>query len=422
MSEEAHACVLDRGPASIGPAKKGPWARGAWSEDEDALLLNIVRSQASTNWVKVSEFVHTRSPKQCRERYLQNLNPELCHDPITPEEGKVIEDLMAQMGKRWTEIAQRLSGRSSNAVKNWVNSQNHRRRRLLRNDERVDANIGFASNAMDSGYSSWDPSCLSSDRSSSSWNPSYLNSNPSSSSSNPSYSNWNPSLQESNELSELQSHNPIPIPEFWGDESRIQKRQSQHQDGPSFGSLHDSLAWQGVWEEFGLTACDSTESEPHFSTHEIGSAAPKMYRYDVPYLKQPKSRSHLQNLAAANACDNLVIVPAHKDGICNGLINICKRKSRVFKPRKPGTLTDERIARAKAVRDCPGGACADCRRKKTKCTHFLTDWPIPEHRSDARTESDSSDSPPSPSPENETWYSRLGVDSSCGIADQHEHP
>lgn len=115
----------------------------------------------------------------------------------------------------------------------------------------------------------------------------------------------------------LQSHDQTSFTDFSGDESRTQERQSQHQDGPSSGSLHDSLAWQGVLGESVLEACKPTDLERQ--------------------------------------------------------------------------------------RDCPGGACADCRRKKTKCTHFLTNWPIPEHHSDARTESDSSDNPPSPSPENDTW-------------------
>ena len=105
--------------------------RGPWSQHEDRSLLELVQSQGAHNWVRISQFIHTRSPKQCRERYHQNLKPSLCHDPISPEEGEIIERLVSEMGKRWAEIARRLPGRSDNAVKNWWNGGMNRRRRIV---------------------------------------------------------------------------------------------------------------------------------------------------------------------------------------------------------------------------------------------------------------------------------------------------
>ncbi|KAI9864973.1 MAG: hypothetical protein M1824_004071 [Vezdaea acicularis] len=108
------------------PHRRGPWVPG-----EDAYLLNLVQTQGAHNWVRISQLIGSRSPKQCRERYHQNLKPTLNHEPISPEEGILIERLVGEMGKRWAEIARRLNGRSDNAVKNWWNGGMNRRRRLV---------------------------------------------------------------------------------------------------------------------------------------------------------------------------------------------------------------------------------------------------------------------------------------------------
>ena len=120
--------------------------RGPWSQHEDFVLMDLVQRQGALNWVRIAAQLSTRTPKQCRERFHQNLKPTLNHEPISPEEGAEIERLVNEIGKRWAEIARRLHGRSDNAVKNWWNGSQNRRKRMDRRrltthacaDERAD--------------------------------------------------------------------------------------------------------------------------------------------------------------------------------------------------------------------------------------------------------------------------------------------
>src|SRR4051794_21234537 len=76
----------------------GPHRRGPWTAHEDNHLMGLVQTQGALNWVRIAQLIRTRTPKQCRERYHQNLKPTLNHDPITDEEGREIERLVGEIG------------------------------------------------------------------------------------------------------------------------------------------------------------------------------------------------------------------------------------------------------------------------------------------------------------------------------------
>lgn len=93
--------------------------RGPWTQYEDLTLLNLVAMLGTLNWIKVSEMMGNRSPKQCAERYHQNLRPGLDDSPLREQERHVIAHLVLTKGTCWAHIARQLVNRSENKVKNW---------------------------------------------------------------------------------------------------------------------------------------------------------------------------------------------------------------------------------------------------------------------------------------------------------------
>jgi hypothetical protein len=95
--------------------------------EEDALLISLVESDAFGGWDTVARHFQGRSPRQCRERWLNYLSPEIRIQPWTPQEEEILSILVQLHGHRWSMISRFLPGRSENAVKNrWHWYMGHR--------------------------------------------------------------------------------------------------------------------------------------------------------------------------------------------------------------------------------------------------------------------------------------------------------
>jgi hypothetical protein len=101
--------------------------RGSWSSQEDQTVITWVAAHGATQWATLALQLPGRIPKQCRERWVNHLDPAIKHDSWRPEEDHVIVAAIQQIGNKWADIANLLAGRTSNTVKKRWNSSLKRR-------------------------------------------------------------------------------------------------------------------------------------------------------------------------------------------------------------------------------------------------------------------------------------------------------
>ena len=109
------------------------YKKAKWTSDEDNLLKMMVKNQGTNNWSLIAQSIPGRTGKQCRERWLNQLRPELNKNNWTPQEDAILIQQQQIHGNMWTKIAQYLPGRSANNVKNrwsWI-SRHHTSASLL---------------------------------------------------------------------------------------------------------------------------------------------------------------------------------------------------------------------------------------------------------------------------------------------------
>jgi hypothetical protein len=92
--------------------------RAKFSVKDDNQLRAVIRLYGVTNWKLVADHMPGKTVRQCRERWLYYLSPELNTHPWTPAEDLLLLEKYAMFGRRWVMIAKFFANRTDAMVKN----------------------------------------------------------------------------------------------------------------------------------------------------------------------------------------------------------------------------------------------------------------------------------------------------------------
>jgi hypothetical protein len=94
-----------------------------WTKEQDKKVVEHVRCFGAKAWEVLAVHLPGRSAQAARVRWLNHLDPNIDKREWTPEEDKVLIEAHARLGKRWTEIAALLPGRTNCHI---INRWRHR--------------------------------------------------------------------------------------------------------------------------------------------------------------------------------------------------------------------------------------------------------------------------------------------------------
>jgi hypothetical protein len=98
-----------------------PHPKTKFSTEEDELLVSVVRQHGSSDWHRAAQFVPGRNARQCRDRWVNYLSPEVGNGPWSPDEEILLIQKHEELGAAWKHIASFFVGRTDINVKSrWL--------------------------------------------------------------------------------------------------------------------------------------------------------------------------------------------------------------------------------------------------------------------------------------------------------------
>ena len=109
--------------------------KSKFDKSEDEKLKRLVNKFGQDDWNLIANKMKGRSVRQCRERWLNYLDPNLNKGVWTEEEDKLLYEKFNEIGRRWKVIASFFENRTDINVKNrWLMLERHRLKNSKKNE------------------------------------------------------------------------------------------------------------------------------------------------------------------------------------------------------------------------------------------------------------------------------------------------
>lgn len=92
--------------------------RKFFTKNEDHLLTLAAIKYKQEKWNCIAKCVPGKTPKQCRDRWVNYLQPSLNFEPWTDKEDELLLSLVKKHGTHWSKMKSNFPNRSTNSLKN----------------------------------------------------------------------------------------------------------------------------------------------------------------------------------------------------------------------------------------------------------------------------------------------------------------
>lgn len=100
------------------PKNKSKRVQKHFTEKEDQIIKHFVQIIGSKKWSFIANFVPGRTAKQCRDRYMNNLKPEIEKVEWSQNEDNLLIDLYTKYGPKWSLFCKYFGKRNQVSIKN----------------------------------------------------------------------------------------------------------------------------------------------------------------------------------------------------------------------------------------------------------------------------------------------------------------
>jgi hypothetical protein len=142
---------------AYGKSRSKKEKRRPWSVKEDETMRMLVEENGTKQWTVIAEKLnkfyphHSRTGKQCRERWHNHLNPGINKETWTLQEEITLFTYHSKCGNKWADISNYLPGRTDNSIKNHFYSTMRKQYRSLKGTDSTRHQLKQLTNELASG-------------------------------------------------------------------------------------------------------------------------------------------------------------------------------------------------------------------------------------------------------------------------------